>query len=85
MRSRRRGPRREPVRSGCVKLFPGRRTAACIRADFRFLSGRGADPSTAPVRAFALRDGAMVAGRLSDPEAAARTVKHGVDMLVAAG
>jgi AcrR family transcriptional regulator len=44
-----------------------------------------AHPEQCAQTMFALRDGAMVAGYLSDAGTAARTLEHGVGMLLAAG
>jgi AcrR family transcriptional regulator len=43
------------------------------------------DPEQSATTMVALRDGAMVAGYLSDPQAAARTMIHGAAMLISAG
>lgn len=49
---------------------------------FRDIGAKGPEQSANTM--FALRDGAMVAGYLSDAETAARTLEHGVDVLITA-
>jgi AcrR family transcriptional regulator len=70
---------------------PVHRAVLSHRAWFRQVledsfSGMGAsDPGQSAATMVALRDGAMVAGYLSDAETAARTMTHGVAVLVSAG
>ncbi|MDX3852375.1 TetR/AcrR family transcriptional regulator [Streptomyces sp. AK02-01A] len=49
-----------------------------------FRDGGSPDPERAADLMVALRDGAMVAGYLGDPEAARRTLAHGTETLIAA-